>query len=187
MLVKDPNTARYDFSSIRYAVSGAAPLGKELAAEFQKKYPKIFLTQGNIFQRVETFSLGYGMSETALCSFLPPCEVYGDHEHVGRVAPEFEAKIIDVSTGKELDVNQTGELCLRGQAVMKGYINKPEATADVIDKDGWFHTGDIGYFNEKGEMHIVDRIKELIKVKGLQVLLSRSRIFVWISGGPCRT
>ena len=81
------------------------------------------------------------MSETSLCSFLPPCEEYGKYEHVGRVAPEFEAKIVDVATGEELDVNQTGELCLRSQAVMKGYLGRPDATAEVIDKDGWFHTG----------------------------------------------
>lgn len=81
------------------------------------------------------------MSETALCSFFPPCEEYGKYEHVGRVAPEFEAKIVEVGTGRELDANEIGEICLRGQAIMKGYLNRPEDTAGVIDQDGWFHTG----------------------------------------------
>ncbi|GMR38065.1 hypothetical protein PMAYCL1PPCAC_08260, partial [Pristionchus mayeri] len=70
---------------------------------------------------------------------------------------------------KELGFREAGEVCVRSPTLMMGYLNRPEATADSIDKDGWLHTGDIGYLDEEGRLYIVDRLKELIKVKGLQV------------------
>jgi acyl-CoA synthetase (AMP-forming)/AMP-acid ligase II len=76
---------------------------------------------------------------------------------------------VDTITGEPLGVNQQGEVCIRGPQVMKGYLNNPEATALTIDKDGWLHTGDIGYADEQGFFFIVDRLKELIKYNGYQV------------------
>src|SRR5207245_6705853 len=61
------------------------------------------------------------------------------------------------------------EVCVRGPQNMKGYLNNPEATARTIDRDGWLHTGDVGYADEDGHFYIVDRVKELIKYKGFQV------------------
>lgn len=65
--------------------------------------------------------------------------------------------------------NQIGELCFKGSIIMKGYCDDKKATAFIIDKDGWLHTGDVGYFDKNGYLYIVDRIKELIKYKGFQV------------------
>lgn len=79
--------------------------------------------------------------------------------------------MIDVETGKPLGVNQIGELCFHGPLVMKGYISNPKETANTIDSAGWLHTGDIGYYDEQHCVYIVDRLKELIKVKGFQVRL----------------
>src|SRR5450756_2266829 len=71
--------------------------------------------------------------------------------------------------GKTLGVNQRGELCVRGPMIMSGYVNNPEATNALIDKDGWLHSGDIAYWDEDEHFFIVDRLKSLIKYKGYQV------------------
>jgi acyl-CoA synthetase (AMP-forming)/AMP-acid ligase II len=74
-----------------------------------------------------------------------------------------------VATGEALDRNQDGELCFRGPQVMAGYLNDPEATAQMVDPEGWLHSGDIGHVDDDGYFYVVDRVKELIKYKGLQV------------------
>ena len=76
---------------------------------------------------------------------------------------------MDLVNGKPVAPGELGEICMRGPQVMKGYLNKPEATAAMIDGDGWLHSGDIGYAEPDGYLHVVDRVKELIKYKGLQV------------------
>jgi acyl-CoA synthetase (AMP-forming)/AMP-acid ligase II len=83
--------------------------------------------------------------------------------------PCTEGRIVDPETGKDVGVGQSGEVWVRGPQVMKGYLNNPEATARTVDADGWLHTGDIGIVDEDGYLEIVDRLKELIKVKGFQV------------------
>jgi len=88
---------------------------------------------------------------------------------VGVPAPNTECKIVDLETGEALSTGKRGEVCVRGPQIMKGYLNKPDATAQTIDPDGWLHTGDIGYADEDGHFFIVDRAKELIKYKGFQV------------------
>lgn len=65
--------------------------------------------------------------------------------------------------------NKEGEICFKGVLIMKGYYNNEEETRNTIDKDGWLHTGDVGYYDEDGDLFIVDRIKDLIKYKGFQV------------------
>jgi acyl-CoA synthetase (AMP-forming)/AMP-acid ligase II len=77
--------------------------------------------------------------------------------------------VVDLATGADLGPSQEGEICVRGPQVMKGYLNRPEATAAMIDGKGWLHTGDVGYADEEGCFFVVDRVKELIKYKGLQV------------------
>jgi acyl-CoA synthetase (AMP-forming)/AMP-acid ligase II len=88
---------------------------------------------------------------------------------VGTPAPNTECKIVDLATGESLGPNQEGEVCVRGPQIMKGYLNRPEATAQTIDPEQWLHTGDVGYADEDGHFFIVDRAKELIKYKGFQV------------------
>ncbi|CAN4088635.1 unnamed protein product [Withania somnifera] len=87
----------------------------------------------------------------------------------GTVVRNAEMKIVDPDTGCSLPRNQSGEICIRGDQIMKGYLNDPEATTRTIDKDGWLHTGDIGFIDDDDELFIVDRLKELIKYKGFQV------------------
>ena len=81
---------------------------------------------------------------------------------VGRALPNVEVKIVDPGTGKEMPVNEQGELCTRGYHVMKGYYKMPEATAKAIDEDNWLHTGDLATMDEKGYCKITGRIKDMI-------------------------
>lgn len=87
----------------------------------------------------------------------------------GTVVRNAELKVIDPDSGCSVPRNRSGEICIRGQQIMKGYLNDEKATAATIDAQGWLHTGDIGYVDDDDEIFIVDRVKELIKFKGFQV------------------
>jgi acyl-CoA synthetase (AMP-forming)/AMP-acid ligase II len=78
-------------------------------------------------------------------------------------------RVVSIETGTDLDRHERGEVWVRGPQVMKGYLNRPDATAATITPDGWLKTGDIGYYDEDGYFYIVDRLKELIKYKAYQV------------------
>ncbi|KAK3029339.1 hypothetical protein RJ639_037862 [Escallonia herrerae] len=160
-IAKSPIVDKYDLSSIRTVQSGAAPLGKELEDALRAKIPGAKLGQG------------YGMTEAgpvlALCLAFAkePFEIKSGA--CGTVVRNAEMKIVDPETGDSLPRNQPGEICIRGDQIMKGYLNDPEATERTIDKEGWLHSGDIGYIDDDDELFIVDRLKELIKYKGFQV------------------
>jgi acyl-CoA synthetase (AMP-forming)/AMP-acid ligase II len=157
LLAKHPLVDKYDLSSLKEVTSGAAPLGEELAEA--------------VVQRVECNVLqGYGLTETSPVThvnFNPPGKI--KRASVGAAIPNTECMVMDVTSGEPAGYNQNGEIWIRGPQVMKGYLNRPEATAATIDADGWLHTGDIGYVDEEGDFYIVDRLKELIKYKGFQV------------------
>ncbi|KAF8363536.1 hypothetical protein PRIPAC_90459, partial [Pristionchus pacificus] len=157
-LAKHPMVNEFDCSSLEFVLSGAAPAGKDICDEFLARHKNIV-----------KLCQGYGMTECGMASHLPDFSLKDAHVGVGKVAANFEQKIIDVGTGKEVAAGERGEVCVRAPTVMMGYLNRPEATAETIDKEGWLHTGDIGYMDPDGRTYIVDRLKELIKVKGLQV------------------
>ncbi|CAG8729176.1 15678_t:CDS:2, partial [Acaulospora morrowiae] len=96
---------------------------------------------------------------------IPVKQGYGS---VGILIPNVEAKII-AENGQELGYNESGQLCVRGPNIMKGYLNNKEATDASFDKDGFLYTGDIAVMDEQENLYITDRIKELIKYKGFQV------------------
>ena len=92
---------------------------------------------------------------------------------VGSIGPPLsrtKSKIVDLSTGEDLGSGQQGELLVSGPQMMKGYLKNEEATRQMIEPDGWLHTGDIGYYDDDQHFFIVDRLKDLIKVKGFQVV-----------------
>lgn len=156
-LSKHPVVDNYQLPKLRTIFSGAAPLGEELT--------KACMERLNCSVRQ-----GYGMTETSPVTHSSPAPPYvNKFGSVGVPAPNTECKIVDLETGEAVGPGQRGELCVRGPQVMRGYLNNPEATAQTIDPDGWLHTGDIGYADEDGHFFIVDRAKELIKYKGLQV------------------
>jgi len=88
---------------------------------------------------------------------------------VGTVSANTELKIIDLNSGKSLGPNIDGEICVRGPKLFSGYLNNESATKNSIDSDGWFHTGDIGHYDEKERFYITDRLKELIKYKAWSI------------------
>ncbi|KAK4269548.1 hypothetical protein QN277_022691 [Acacia crassicarpa] len=158
---KSPDIDKYDLSSVRVLKSGGAPLSKELEDSVRAKFPKARLGQG------------YGMTEAgpvltmSLAFAKEPMEVKAGA--CGTVVRNAEMKIVDPDTSHSLPRGHPGEICIRGDQIMKGYLNDPEATKRTIDEEGWLHTGDIGYIDEDDELFIVDRLKELIKYKGFQV------------------
>ncbi|KAK7347710.1 hypothetical protein VNO80_22249 [Phaseolus coccineus] len=160
-IAKTPDLERYDLSSIRMILSGAAPVGKELEDSVRAKLPHATLGQG------------YGMTEAgpvlSMSLAFAKEAVHVKSGSCGTVVRNAEMKIVDPHTAASLHRNQAGEICIRGNQIMKGYLNDEEATKITIDKDGWLHTGDIGYMDDDDQIFIVDRLKELIKYKGFQV------------------
>ncbi|WVZ94346.1 hypothetical protein U9M48_040246 [Paspalum notatum var. saurae] len=160
-VAKSDQAAAHDLSSVRMVLSGAAPMGKDIEDAFMAKLPGAVLGQG------------YGMTEAG--PVLSMCLAFAKEPFkvksgaCGTVVRNAELKVIDPDTGKSLGRNLPGEICIRGQQIMKGYLNNPEATKNSIDADGWLHTGDVGFVDDDDEIFIVDRLKEIIKYKGLQV------------------
>ena len=158
-LVKHPAVAQFDLSSVRLIFSGAAPLGEDLARSLSQKIGCPVVQ-------------GYGMTEASPVTHLSPTrnEVFKPGS-AGKIVPNTEVKIVAVGSGSDapLPVGQEGELWIRGPQIMKGYLNRPQETADCLDREGWYHTGDVGFVDDDGYFFIVDRTKELIKYKGMQV------------------
>jgi len=155
-LGKHPLVSKFDFSSVLEIVTGAAPCGADTMREVEERFT----------QKI-TVRQGYGLTEA---SPLTHCNSpYENKQNTcGTAIPNTQFKVVEIETGKTLDKNENGELLVRGPQVMKGYFENEKATSEAII-DGWLHTGDIGHYDEDGHVIIVDRFKELIKVKGLQV------------------
>ncbi len=111
------------------------------------------------------------MTETSSVTHLGPL-INNQIGSFGEPVTRTKVKVVDINTGEALGPGQHGEMYVSGPQVMKGYYKNPEATREIIDSDGWLHTGDMVYYNEQKQFFIVDRLKELIKVKGFQVRLS---------------
>jgi acyl-CoA synthetase (AMP-forming)/AMP-acid ligase II len=157
-LATAPQVEGRDFSKLKLVISGAAPLDADLASRAEERIGA-------------PIRQGYGMTELSPVSHksrlarveeTPPGSV-------GALIPNTEARLVDPETGKDLPEGEEGEIWIKGPQVMKGYLNNPQATAEIFTDDAWLRTGDIGRVDENGFFYIVDRLKELIKYKGYQV------------------
>lgn len=159
MLLAHPDLKKYDCTSIKFCISGAAPLPPEV----QKRFMEV--TGGVLVE-------GYGLTESSPVTHCNPLDKTMKTVKVGSIGipwPDTDAKIVDIETGeKELSPGEIGELIVNGPQVMKGYWKMPEETADVL-RNGWLYTGDIGKMDEDGYFYITDRKKDLIKYKGYSV------------------
>ncbi|KAF2636241.1 4-coumarate-CoA ligase-like protein [Massarina eburnea CBS 473.64] len=158
-VINSPLTKKYSLKSIKYGWCGAAPLAAEPQARM-----KALLDDGAGFNQV------WGMSETSCIATMIHYPEHDPTGSVGRFLPNLDAKVVD-DDGKDVtDYDVVGELCVRGPLIVKGYFNNPSANASSFDRDNYFHTGDIAVRRRaNGLWYIVDRKKELIKVRGFQV------------------
>ncbi|MED6179906.1 4-coumarate--CoA ligase 3 [Stylosanthes scabra] len=160
-LSKNPMVEEYDLSSIRMVMSGGALLSKDIEEAFHSKLPQTILGQAlGMTESGPVIGMPLGFAKHPMTTKLESC---------GSLIRNAEMKIVEPLTGSSLPYNTSGEICIRGEQIMKGYLNDEKATAEAIDEEGWLHTGDIGYVDNNDEIFIVDRLKEIIKFKGYQV------------------
>ncbi|PKR93840.1 Quinone oxidoreductase [Bacillus cereus Rock4-18] len=154
-LLNSPLLKEYDISSIQACISGSAPLPVEVQEEFES------VTGGKLVE-------GYGLTESSPVThgnFLWEKRVPGS---IGVPWPDTESIIMSLETGEALPPGEIGEIVVKGPQIMKGYWNKPEETAAVL-QDGWLHTGDVGYMDEDGFFYVKDRKKDMIVASGFNV------------------
>jgi long-chain acyl-CoA synthetase len=159
ILIDHPDTPKYNLKSVRFCISGSAPLPPEVQKQFTQ------LTGGMIVE-------GYGLTECSPVTHSNPFDPTLKTVKIGSIGlpwPDTDAKIVDTQIGtKEMPTGQDGELIIKGPQVMKGYWNLPDETREVL-RDGWLHTGDIAKMDQDGYFYITDRKKDLIKYKGHSV------------------
>jgi long-chain acyl-CoA synthetase len=159
MLLTYPELEKHDCTSIRFCISGSAPLPPEVQEKFMD------VTNGVLVE-------GYGLTESSPVTHCNPLDRTMKTVKVGSIGlpwPDTEAKIKDLETGEEeVKVGETGELAVKGPQVMRGYWKMKQETLEVL-RNGWLYTGDIGKMDENGYFYITDRKKDLIKYKGYSV------------------
>jgi long-chain acyl-CoA synthetase len=146
-----PDRHDYDTSSVKSVAFGGSPSADELQRMVRETFPN-----------VTTTSNAYGLTETSsVATVISGQDALERPTSVGPPVPTVRVKIVDPE-GTEVATGETGEVCIRGPILMAGYWNKPEATAEAIDPDGWLHTGDLGHVDEDGFVYITDRKKDMI-------------------------
>ena len=159
LLLAHPKVKSFNLSSVRFCISGSAPL----PVEIQKKW--MDMTKGVLVE-------GYGLTESSPVTHCNPLDPTLKTVKIGSIGlpwPDTDAKIMDLETGQnELGPGQDGELVVAGPQIMKGYWKMDDESRDVL-RNGWLYTGDIGKMDEDGYFYITDRKKDLIKYKGYSV------------------
>lgn len=154
-LMNTPGFDQLDFSKLKLTLGGGMAVQKPVADRWQE-------ITGN------TLIEAYGLTETSPAACINPMDLPEYNDSIGLPLSSTDASVRDPDN-KPLPTGEAGELCIRGPQVMKGYWQRPDATADTIDADGWLHTGDVAVMNDKGFFKIVDRLKDMILVSGFNV------------------
>lgn len=154
-LLHTPGFKNLDFSELRMSLGGGMAVQRSVA-EHWKKVTGVTLVEA------------YGLTETAPAACINPMDLEDYNGSIGLPISSTECRICD-EDGNTLEVDEVGELCIRGPQVMKGYWNRPEETAEVLSDDGWLRTGDMARMDERGYFYIVDRKKDMILVSGFNV------------------
>ncbi|MEO5766233.1 MAG: long-chain-fatty-acid--CoA ligase [Casimicrobiaceae bacterium] len=154
-LLNDRNFAKLDFSSLRLTLGGGMAVQEAVAIRWKA------VTGTPLIE-------AYGLTETSPAATINPLDLPAYNGSIGLPVPSTEIELRD-DAGKRVPLGQPGEICIRGPQVMAGYWQRPDETAKVIDKDGWFASGDIGVMDERGFVRIVDRKKDMILVSGFNV------------------
>ena len=151
-----PDLAKYDLSSIRYCMSGGAPLPLEVKRQFEQ------ITGCKLVE-------GYGLSESSPVATCNAMTGTNKENSIGLPVPGTDITIHDLEAPHDLvPVGERGEVWIKGPQIMKGYLNQAEETTDTL-RDGWLRTGDVGYMDEEGHFFLVDRLKDLILCSGYNV------------------
>lgn len=151
-LIRKPEYADFRADGLKSGLVAGSPVTKDEFLEICQRFPNIHLQPA------------YGQTETSPCVTLAKWDEPNEEKAVGAgyVLEHMELRIADLRTGETLGANERGEVQVKGYNVMKGYYNLPQATANAFTADGWLRTGDIGCLDEKGELHITGRLKEII-------------------------
>jgi long-chain acyl-CoA synthetase len=154
-LLNTPGFDQVDFSNLHLAMAGGMALQRSVAERWQKVTGRAIIE-------------GYGLTETSPVAFANRVDVTGYTGGIGYPIPGTDAQIRG-EDGQVLPIGESGELCIKGPQVMKGYWNQVDETSKVLDADGWLRTGDIARMDETGQAFIVDRKKDMILVSGFNV------------------
>ena len=154
-LLHHPDFASLDFSRVKFSLAGGMAVQRAVAERW-KKTTGIPLVEG------------YGLTETSPVATANPLDIKDYTGSIGMPMPSTELTLRD-DDGRDMPTGEPGEICVRGPQVMKGYWNRPDETAEVLDSDGWLRTGDIARMDENGMFYIVDRKKDMILVSGFNV------------------
>lgn len=152
-LANSPLASKYNLTSWTSAGLGGGVLPTSIIEDFKEKF------------KLDHLYFGYSMTELTGFMTMPTT----NPESIGAPFPMTEIKVVDIDTKESLGPNEDGEICARGPQVMKGYINNKEATDQTIDADGWLHTGDVGHFDDDGNVCVVERVKDLIRCLDVHV------------------
>ncbi len=161
ILLADPKFKELDHSNLGLCISAASPFPKESQIELEN-----IIGQGKLLEL-------YGMTETSPVATMNPAKGAKKLGTVGMPFFNTDLRLVNPETGEEVSIGEPGEICVKGPLVMEGYFNRPDATKDAIDKEGYMHTGDVGIMDEEGFIRIVDRTKDMIIVGGFKVFSSK--------------
>ena len=150
-MLEHPDMEKRDLASLRVAVSGGSPVPASLVRKVEERLGV-------------RFSIVFGMTECSPIITQVELDAPAERraETLGTPLPQTEVKVADISTGEPVAPGVVGELCARGYLVMRGYHDAPESTAEAIDAEGWYHSGDLGSMDEDGYLHIEGRVKDMI-------------------------